>query len=134
MTMRIVKKTVCPGMFQFYYCYNQNRIKAAVILMFILTSGLALPGTAGSSPLKAGVAKVNITYWESGGIVKDSAYARALVLDNGSTKAVIISVDAIDVGPFISNVRRELKKDLNIEPANVMINASHLAHCESRLS
>jgi len=95
-------------------------------LIFVIYSLLFTAGYAGAAPLRAGVAKVNITYWESGGIVKDSAYARALVLENGSTKLVILSVDVKNVNAFLDNVRSQIKKELNIEPANVLINSSHL--------
>ncbi len=81
---------------------------------------------ASTDQLKAGVAKINITNLEAGGVVKDSLYARTLVLDNGSTIAVIISVDDVGVGLFLDSVRLQLKKELNISPPNVLINASHL--------
>ncbi len=99
---------------------------AFMALIFVIYCMLFTAGYAGAAPLRAGIAKVNITYWESGGIVKDSAYTRALVLDNGSTRVVIISVDVKNVNAFAEKVRSQIKKELNIEPANVLINASHL--------
>ena len=87
------------------------------ITIIIVVICLLFPvGIANAAPLRAGVAKVNITYWESGGIVKDSAYVRALVLDNGSTRAVIISADVKNANLFLDKVRTQLKKELNIDP------------------
>src|SRR4030042_1892083 len=99
---------------------------AFMALIIVVFSLVLTAGYAGAAPIRAGGAKVNITYWESGGIVKDSAYTRALVLDNGLTRVVIISVDAKNVNSFAENVRSQLKKEMNIDPANVLINASHL--------
>jgi hypothetical protein len=82
--------------------------------------------SASAAQLRAGVAKVNITNLEPGGLVKDSVYARALVLDNGTTRVVIVSVDILIVGSFLETVRTGLHKDLNIDPQNILINASQL--------
>jgi hypothetical protein len=106
---------------------SSEAFRSSFFAVMLLIISLILPQvSAYAAPLKAGVAKVNITNWESGGIVKDSVYTRALVLDNGSTIAVIISVDAIGVDPFVEKVRSRLQKELNINPSNVMMNASHL--------
>jgi hypothetical protein len=124
MEMGIFKKSIYSGKFQLRY--TRNRLSAVIILMIIVTVGLLQVNPANAAQLKAGVAKVNITNLEVGGLVKDSVYARALVLDNGSTKIVIIAVDIGAVGPFLDSVRLKLKKDLNINPANILINASQL--------
>ncbi|MFH1924397.1 MAG: hypothetical protein ABIP48_31480, partial [Planctomycetota bacterium] len=57
---------------------------------------------------------------------------KALVLRDDVTTAVIVTVDAVALGEigrigndFVGNVRLELQKELNIEPSNVLINASH---------
>ena len=103
------------------------------VIFFIGVIGLLICGTVASAQLKAGVSKVNITNIEASGTVLDSLYIRALVLGNGSTKAVIISVDAVAIGKigsigddYLSNVRSRIKKELGIEGANVLVNASHL--------
>jgi len=94
--------------------------------------GCLFPAVAGAATLKAGVAKVNITNIDVGGRVKDSVYARVLVLDDGVTRAVIISADVIGTGFFIDDVRLQLQRDLNIRPENVIINASHI-HTSRRI-
>lgn len=74
----------------------------------------------------AGIAKVDIT--DRTVPVNDPCYAKALVLKNGGTTAVLITVDAVAIGGigrigngFLANVRAELG-DLADE---VIINASH---------
>jgi hypothetical protein len=81
--------------------------------------------------LWAGVAKVDITN-TTAGPVNDPLYAKALVLKNDATIAVIVSVDAVAIGEigyigndYLGKVRSRIQKELNINPTNVLINASH---------
>lgn len=81
--------------------------------------------------MTAGVAKTDITDSKAG-LVNDSLYAKALVLDDGFTKLVIITLDVVaieNIGPikngYLSKVRSRIEKELNIPPSNVLINASH---------
>jgi len=50
-------------------------------------------GVAG--PLRAGVAKSDITTSAEGAVINDPLYAKALVLDDGSTQVIIIAIDAV---------------------------------------
>ena len=50
---------------------------------------------AAQAEIRAGAAKVDITDLDAGP-VNDPLYVKALVLENGSTKAVIITIDADD--------------------------------------
>jgi hypothetical protein len=57
---------------------------------------------------------------------------KALVIGNETTRAVIVSIDVVAVAEigairndFVSNVRAQLQKDLNIRPANILFNATH---------
>ncbi|MCA9144452.1 MAG: hypothetical protein KDB05_16765 [Planctomycetales bacterium] len=84
-----------------------------------------------AAQLWAGAAKVDITDREAGP-VNDTLYARALVIRNETTTAVIVAVDAVaigEIGPigneYLGNVRSRLEQELNILPTNVMVNASH---------
>lgn len=77
----------------------------------------------------AGVAKVDIT--DRTGPVNDPCFAKALVLKNGGTTAVVITLDAVAVGGigrigngFMATVRGGLR-ELGIAPENVVVNASH---------
>ena len=80
--------------------------------------------------LRAGVAKVDIT--DRAGPVNDPCFAKALVLKDDRTTAVVITVDAVAIGEigrigrgFLATVRGALQKELGIAPANVVVNASH---------
>jgi hypothetical protein len=89
--------------------------------------------------LRAGVAKSDITTSEKGVKIKDPLYAKALVLDDGKTKAVIIAMDVTAIGgrkisqgmlpdvgeDFLPNLRNRIQKELKIPGCNVLVNASH---------
>ena len=81
--------------------------------------------------LRAGAAKVDITN-PATRTPDDTLYAKALVLNDGSTSAVIITVDAVAIAEigtikndFLAKVRGELEKQLHVKPANVLVNTSH---------
>lgn len=85
-----------------------------------------------AAPLRAGGAKVDITHPEHPTRPGDKLYAKALVLSDDTTTAVLITVDAVSLGEigyikkdYLPNVRAALAKDLKIKPENVLINASH---------
>jgi hypothetical protein len=91
------------------------------------------PAKAGQ--LLAGVAKVEITN-KNVIPVNDPLYVKALVMKNGTTTAVIITLDVVAVGEigylsndFLSKVRGRIQKELGIAPEHVMVNASH---CHAR--
>ncbi len=82
-----------------------------------------------AAELLAGAAKVDIT---APGAVNGRLHARALVLQQGQTKAVIVTVDVVAVGEighvsdeYLVNVRKRVQTELGIDPRNVMVNASH---------
>ncbi len=81
--------------------------------------------------LEAGAAKVDITNLEAGP-VNDRLYVKALVLQIGSEKPVIVTVDAVAIGEigrigndYLPNVRARVETELGIKPSQVMVNASH---------
>ena len=81
--------------------------------------------------LRAGVARVDITD-HAAGPVNDPCFAKALVLDDGRAKAVLVTVDAVAIGEigrigngFLATVRAAAEKDLGIPAGGVIINASH---------
>jgi len=84
-----------------------------------------------AAQLSAGVAKVDITNTQAGP-VNDPLYVKALVLKDDATTAAIVTVDAVAIAEighirneYLSKVRFALEKELDIKPANVLINASH---------
>ena len=85
-----------------------------------------------AAPLRAGAAKMDITHPDHPTRPGDKLYAKALVLTDGETTAVIITVDAValaEIGyiknDYLANVRAALQEDLKIKPESVLINASH---------
>jgi len=85
---------------------------------------------APETTLRAGVGRVEITD-HAAGPVNDPSYVKALAISDGSTTAIIVTVDAVAIGEigrigntYLSSVRAELQKD-GIAPENVLVNASH---------
>ncbi|MGI8912346.1 MAG: hypothetical protein ACR2JY_00915 [Chloroflexota bacterium] len=96
-------------------------------------TGARVHPTAGGqrAHLRAGAAKVDITKTDAGP-VNDLLFVKALVVRNDATTAVIITVDAVAIGEigwisneYLGNVRSQLQALLDIDPASVLINASH---------
>jgi hypothetical protein len=95
--------------------------------------------TPNADCFRAGVAKSDITTSEKGVKIKDPLYAKALVLDDGKTKAVIIAMDVTAIGgrkisqgmlpdvgeDFLPNLRDRIQKELKMPGCNVLVNASH---------
>ena len=86
--------------------------------------------------LLAGCAKVVITD-EKAGLANDPLYAKALVLKSGSTTAVLVTVDAVAIAEigsiqnsYLETIRSRLTDELDIDPARVIVNASH---CHGRV-
>ena len=103
----------------------------AQLIATVFVIGFLWADAVHAAPLLAGVAKVDITNVEAGP-VNDRLWAKALVIKSDTTTAVIIAVDAVAIGEigyikndYLPKVRTRLEKELKINPANVLINASH---------
>ncbi|MCU6708819.1 hypothetical protein M6D81_08810 [Paenibacillus sp. J5C_2022] len=90
-------------------------------------------------PLRAGVSKREITTDAGGTRVSDPLFAKALILDDGKTKLVIISMDVIAIGglgdvsdEFLPRLRHRIETELHIPGCCVLVNASH-THPQGRL-
>jgi len=104
-----------------------------------------MKGTVAAS-LRAGVAKSDITTNAEGAVVRDPLYAKALVLDDGATTAVVIAMDTTAIGgrhisrgmlndvgeEFLPNLRARIEEELGIPGRHVLVNASH-THPPGRL-
>ena len=108
-----------------------KRMSLALALPVLLTAGALPTGDAKSGQLLAGVAKVDITNRKARP-VNDPLYVKALVLKSDTTTAVLITVDAVAIGEigdikndYLPKVRARLEKELGIQPANMLVNASH---------
>ncbi len=98
---------------------------------FLFWLAVISAGQTCNAGLTAGAAKVDITNREAGP-VNDPLYAKALVISDGTTTVVIVSVDAVAIGEighikndYLPNVRSQVERELGIPPTNIMINASH---------
>ncbi len=126
--------------------YEPNRSKtclpplcrsvARALLLGVLAAVSTGTGNALGAPLRAGVAKVEVTDTRSGP-VSDPLYVRALVSKNEHTTAVVIAVDVVAIGQigpigndYLGKVRSQLQRELGIPPTSVLVNASH---CHGRV-
>ncbi len=105
------------------------RTLAAVI--FLVYGASILSQTVPSGVLRAGAGKVDVTP-APGDLPKnylginDHIYARAIVVDNGTTSAALVSVDAGAVPPeIVRNIAQRAEKELGIPATNVRISATH---------
>lgn len=92
---------------------------------------------AASSNLKAGVAKVEISPVEVKGMstvghvrkvqgLRDPLKAGVLVLDDGSTKAAIVTLDVINVwDALVPLARKRISAETGVPFENIMVTASH---------
>ncbi len=81
--------------------------------------------------LRAGAAKIDITNRDVPNH-PEHLWAKALVLTDGTTTIVLVTVDAVaigEIGPiknaYLPTVRESLQQELNIPPQHLMVNASH---------
>ena len=109
-----------------------NASQSLLHLMIIALAAIWMAGNAQAAPLRAGAAKIDITHPNEPAKPNDGLFARALVLSDGQTTVVLVTVDAVaigEIGPitheYLPKVRTALEKDLKIKPTNVLINASH---------
>ena len=104
-----------------------SRIVILTILIVMLPYGVFSQTTASS--FKAGAAKVDITPNQlpknSEGIL-DHIYARAIVIDNGATRAALVSADTGMLGEQVwKTVSQRIEKELGIPAQNVIMNPTH---------
>ena len=90
-----------------------------------------------SSNLRAGVAKVDITPADVVGVtvaghrrevtgVRDPLRAAVLILDDGETKAAMVTLDTIGAWEDMVRLAREsIEKETGVPAANIMVSASH---------
>jgi neutral ceramidase len=107
------------------------RITRTVAVLAILIAMLPW-GTFAQAPatsFRVGAAKVDITPTQlpknSEGIL-DHSYARAIVIDNGATRAALVSADAGMLGEQVwRTVSQRIEKELDIPAQNLIMNPTH---------
>ncbi len=114
---------------------QRNRL-IPVVLAFATCLGLspALARGADAGPLKIGVAKVDTTPTNLAGLtnlwrkpyagVHDHLFVRALVIDNGTSKAAIVATDLVEYGDTTA-LRARIEKEVGIAADHIILTASH---------
>lgn len=105
---------------------------SALTCVLMLAAPIAIIGqTNVAGPFRVGAAKVDVTpaadELPKGYLgVLDKVYSRAIVIDNGNTSAVLITLDAGAVPTSLwRNVSERIEKELGIPSVNVLITATH---------
>jgi neutral ceramidase len=105
-------------------------MKASLVIPLV-AAVFSAAGAAAQPTLRAGAAKVDVTPAENAlppsyeGVL-DRIYSRAVVLDDGTSMAALISVDAGAVPDAIwQEVARRLESELGIPADNVLLTATH---------
>src|SRR5438046_4413159 len=105
--------------------------KSFVIAWIVAAAGMSVAAYAQNTALRGGAAKVDVTPAASAlppnyeGIL-DHIYSRAIVIDNGSARAALITVDAGGVSDAIwQAVSKQLEGEVGIPAKNVLLTATH---------
>lgn len=100
--------------------------QSIVFLAAMLVVGAAVDSPARAGSLRGGVATRSITSEAPTVLVNDPLCAKALVLDDGETRIVIVCLDLGGASTsLVSAIRKGLGEELGIPEANVFVNASH---------
>ena len=93
--------------------------------------------SSGQAALKGGCAKVNITppvgipligsYGKPSDSILDELYVKALVLDDGTNAAAIVSADLLysSLEEITNPIRKIIEEETGIPPDNVLVCATH---------
>jgi neutral ceramidase len=105
--------------------------QSLVIAWIVVTAGMPVAAYAQNTGLRVGAAKVDVTPAANAlpknydGIL-DHIYSRAIVIDNGSATAALITVDAGGVPDAIwQAVSKQIENELGIPAKNVFLSATH---------
>lgn len=111
------------------------RSAATCAVVALLVAGLEADAQAqpAAGALRVGAARVDITPPPpEGNRIRDRLYVSAIVVDNGSARAVLVGADQISFGAAIwSDVTRRLSADFGIAPEHVLTSATH-THSDGR--
>src|SRR5260370_21607724 len=106
------------------------RLKMTVLLAFIVCFGVAQATEHGG--LRAGAARVDITppvnpeYPPSGKYAHERLYIRAIVLDNGITRAALIGADQGNLAEEVWNIAsKQIAAELKCPVENIIMSATH---------
>src|SRR5512136_252535 len=101
--------------------------RIVLLAIVLLTFGALLQ--AADLPFKAGAAKIDITPAQLPKNIEgilDRIYARAIVIDNGATRAALVSADVGMFGEQVwQSVSQRIEKELGIPAQNLIMNPTH---------
>ena len=84
--------------------------------------GLPIRPTFAAAAIRAGVAVMNITADKPTEPVRDPLLAKALVLEEGGNRAVILTLDVVEVTePLVTEVRRGIRQQVGIDASSVLL-------------
>src|SRR5438045_2624646 len=106
-----------------------QKVALAVLLLVLFLPSTIYAATPG--PLEAGAARIDITP-STNAIPKpytsilDHIYARAIYLQNGRDRAVLLNADVGAISSEIADkASNEISRDLNVPASNILISATH---------
>lgn len=113
----------------------KSRFSTKFLLGFALLAATPSVSLSQQVDLSVGFAQRDITpelsvkNWVTGKPypkVNDPLHTRVIVLSDGRNKAAIVSLDLVDAGESVTDeIRKSIGKELNIQPGNVMVTATH---------
>ncbi len=111
---------------------NKSIIRILTLAACAVLALTAAPGTADRGALRAGAARVDITppvnpdYPPSGKYAHEHLYIRAIVLDNGVTRAALIGADQGGLSEEVWTVAsKQIAGELRCPPENIIMSATH---------
>ena len=116
-----------------------RRLAQGVAVLVLLAGGawdgLPIRPTFAAAALRAGVAVVHITAERPSEPVRDPLLAKALVLEEGGNRAVILALDVVEVSEaLVAEVRRGIREQVCIDPSGVLLGASHNHHTYGQIA
>jgi hypothetical protein len=103
-----------------------------VLVLFLATAATAKNAAADSGKLRAGAARVEITSLvkadlpPTGKYEHEKLYVRAIVLDNGTTRAALLGADTSDMYPAVwEQASAKISAELNCPVENIIMSATH---------
>ena len=108
-----------------------NRIRIASISIALLLTAAVHSQTANTGRLRAGAAKADVTPKETDlavatDSIRDHLFARAIVIDDGSTCAVLVGLDlGSAANPIVTDATTRASASAGCPPQNFIISATH---------
>jgi len=111
---------------------HTKKSRPSIVAMALLLGPLAPALASDAGSLRAGAARVDITppgdpsYPASGRYAHERLYVRAIVLDNGTTRAALVGADLGGLGNEVwTPASQQIAAALGCPPENVILSATH---------